>query len=99
MSNRQTKVKQRVSANKDKVLKLSKGDMYLPLDTLIQDRSIYPRRNIVENKVNAYADAIKVGVVFPAIIVESKNERPNNNNSNPSRLQVNAPEQLLRSGG
>ena len=76
MSNRQTKVKQRVSANKDKILKLSKGDMYLPLDTLIQDKSIYPRRNIVENKVNAYADAIKVGVVFPAIIVESKNERP-----------------------
>ena len=76
MSNRQTKVKQRVSANKDKILKLSKGDMYLPLDTLIQDRSIYPRRNIVENKVNAYADALKVGVIFPAIIVESVNERP-----------------------
>jgi predicted metalloendopeptidase len=69
-------VSTRVEKNRDKVLKLSKGDMYLPLDTLIQDRNIYPRRNIVENKVNAYADALKVGVVFPAIIVESKNERP-----------------------
>ena len=49
-------VSTRVEKNRDKILKLSKGDMYLPLDTLVQDRSIYPRRNIVENKVNAYAD-------------------------------------------
>ena len=73
---RQARVKERMAKARVRTLKLSGGEMYMQLDKLIQDREIYPRRNIVENKVNAYADALKIGAIFPAIVVESKNERP-----------------------
>ena len=76
MTTKQQRVKARVASNKVKYLKLSKGDAWYDIEKLVCDESIYPRRNILSSKINQYKDAMELGQIFPAITVETKNERP-----------------------
>ena len=76
MATKQQRVKARVASNKVKYLKVSKGDAWYDIEKLVCDESIYPRRNILSSKVNQYKDAMELGQIFPAITVETKNERP-----------------------
>ena len=76
MATKQERVKARVASNKVKYLKVSKGDAWYDIEKLVCDESIYPRRNILSSKVNQYKDAMELGQIFPAITVETKNERP-----------------------
>ena len=76
MATKQQRVTARVASNKVKYLKLSKGDAWYDIEKLVCDESIYPRRNILSSKINQYKDAMELGQIFPAITVETKNERP-----------------------
>ena len=76
MATKKERVKARVASNKVKYLKVSKGDAWYDIEKLVCDESIYPRRNILSSKVNQYKDAMELGQIFPAITVETRNERP-----------------------
>jgi hypothetical protein len=72
MTSRKEKIQERVIENQEKYLAESGGEEWFDIEKLVLDDSIYPRRNILATKVNAYSDAMKLGQIFPAIAVEKR---------------------------
>lgn len=47
----------------------------IPLATLVEDLSIYPRHRIDDVHVGALADALEAGAVLPPVVAEAKSKR------------------------